>query len=154
MTKDDAPGGEPLGTRGADIVLREDFKHAVLGELREGCEGTDAQREGGEDEVLEVEVFARAVVVDGIEVAEHVEVGPVGKEVGKEPGDEDGGKEGGERHAQGGEDKGETVNPTVFVERGDHPEEQSYDQREGECDNSKQSRLREGRGNDFGHFAL
>ena len=154
MTKDDSPGGEPLGARGADIVLREDFKHAVFGELREGCEGTDAQRQGREDEVLEVEVFARAVVVDGIEVAEHVEVGPVGKEVGKEPGNEDGGKEGGERHAQGGEDKGETVYPTVFVERRDNAKQQSYHQCKGECDNSKQRRLRERRGNDFGHFAL
>ena len=70
-----------LGPRGADVVLRKDFEHAVLGELCKRCQRSNAQCKGWKNKVFQVEIFACAVVVNGVEVAEHVEVSPVGQDI-------------------------------------------------------------------------
>ena len=142
MAEDDTAARKAFGSCSADIVLREGFEHAVLGELGKCGQRTDAERQGREDKVFQVEILAGAVVVDGVEVAEHVEVSPVGEDIGKEPSDEDGGEEGRERHAEGGEDEGKTVDPAVLVEGGDNAQKYTQQQRKGECDHGKQSRLR------------
>ena len=84
---------EALGASGTDVILRKGFEHGVLGELGKGGEGTNAEGEGRQDKVLQVNVFTAAVVVDGVEVAEHIEVCPIGQDIGEKPRYEDGGKE-------------------------------------------------------------
>lgn len=131
MAEDDAAAGKAFGAGSADEVLREGFEHTVARQLGEGGEGADAEGEGGEDEVFEVEVLAGAVVVDGVEVAEHVEVRPVGKDVGEEPGNEDGCKKGGQRHAKGGEEEGQAVNTAVLMKGGEDAQKEAHHKGKG-----------------------
>lgn len=76
---------KPFGFGGADIVVGKLFEHTVAGELGEGGQGSDAQGERREDEILEIEILASAIVVDSIEVAEHIEVGEIGQHIREKP---------------------------------------------------------------------
>lgn len=151
---DYAGAADAFGACGADVVLRECFEHGVFGELGEGGQGADAECQCRQDKVFQVDVFATAVVVDRIEVAEHVEVSPVGQHVGEEPGDEDGGEEGWEGHAEGGEEECEAVDPCIFFQGGNGTEEDTQHQSECDGHDGEQGGLRKGRADNFAHLAL
>ena len=154
MVNDHAATAQPLGAGGADIILAEGLKHGVLGELRQRRQRAYAQREGRQDEVLEVDVFPFAIVVDGVEVAKHIEARPIGQHVCEEPGDEDGGEERRQRHAEGGEHQRGAVDPGVLVQGADDAEGDAHRQGEQHGHQGQEGRLREGGGDNLAHLAL
>lgn len=134
---DDGEGFDSLGSGGADVVLREDIEHAAASESSEVGRDSEAEGDGGEDDVA------------GASPAGDIERRSLGREADLEDGTENEGDDADSSHRDNHRD---VVDGAIMIERGDNAQGDAEAHAEDEGEEAELKRNGKGFADEIGNF--